>query len=425
MQFESGNLVPSIERYNFLPFAITENVDECYNISGFSGPINYNGPTIPTRMFSGVAGNGSFYPGSGTLEQLVRLFWGVKAWTLQITSSSLNSQQVSCNGLPITLNYEIGGFITKTLILQDYWSYVAKTGEFSPLVDPGVGSVATFPNRGTCVPVDPIQKYEDLFCRKKYFCWMPDTESIAQFVPRTQGLFTGVRTPYSERFDIFRRASFETNCYPSTFVGVQSMFGLSIMNPDFLVYSGMNRQTGSGWYEPLNIDSGNYNNFLGSRWESGNILTNRWGEITGFGHYLSASGNVPNVLYKEHIDINNASDEEKEKYIPEFNPEFPNNYFPLIYFYMKVANNESVTSTYNFPVNEYISTLAPTPSAKRVGTFKIYDNNIGVNNTTTGVAAKTIFQCPLYGSSVNPMLNADVVLNPTSFWLTNSGENNY
>lgn len=423
MDFESGNRVPLIQRMGYFPFVISEDLSGVYNIQNYNGPIEYDGPISPEPMFSGCLGNGTYYPSSGSLDQLLRLFWGVKAWTIQINSSSLNSQTVSCGGLPFVLTYSLDTFITKNLILQDYWSYYNTTGEFTSLVDNG--STTNFPNNGTCVPNNPIQKFEDLHCRKEYFTWMPDTGSISQFVPRTQGLFTGVRTPYSTRFNIFRQVSpYDNQCYASTYSQVQSIFGLSIMSPDFLTYSGMIGQTGDSYFVEPTVDSGNYNNFLGSQWVSGDFLTNQWGEITGYNKpTLKASGNIPLVYYKEYInkDDPTLSQEEKDKYIEKLNPEIPNNYFPLIYFYMKVANNEQVTSTFNFPVNEFISTRAPSRTSKRVGTLSIRDGN---GNIPSG-SQTTIFSCPLYGSSINPVMNANVILTPTAYWLTTSGTINY
>lgn len=438
---QTGDLIPDMCRINPFPFRISESTGNLLNLSGKYGPIKIPDNQLAggLSMKSGVLGAGTFYPASGSLDELLRLFYSVKSWQLTYNLSAQESfiELPGCE-LDLLQNQEAIHFLdysifnennSKNLHLLDYYSnsnskdiYTIKTDDFfNPI------------SNVDCYPSDPIQKWQDLFCRKRYFTWSPPQDLINKF---NSGLYFNdpnyTNNPYILQF----LAEFEldggdgvSNCYPTFLdLAVYSYFQLSIMNPEFLTYTGIGLGfTPETGLEKLNPDSGNFNNFFGSVWESGYNLTDKWGQIIGYGQKNLPIVDVQNVYHKEYVEKNIEGD--INDLDVNFNPPYNKSYYPLIYF---CSNVKTAPSNAPFTIPDiFISTKVQSENALPIGVLNIYDTLIGdsliqtnsSNNPISGLATRLMFSLPLFSSTNTLTYSINVNLTPTQFWISNSGLN--
>lgn len=429
---ETGDLIPDMTRFGAFPFEICETISGVYNISGSGGPINAVPPQTAggLRTFSGITGPGTFYPMSGSLDQILRMFWAVKSWSMTMTSTigTVTTAVPLCPtnpGITEVVSYSIGPAPLKHLALLDLYNHTGGGTGYTLKQDSGITSTI---GGNICVPSDPIQKWTDLMCRKNYFHWSPPQEVINIFAdPRsTLTQQTGaLKSPYVSIQSVNYTSNLDS--FGCLFGGnnVFSYFSLAIMNPDFLVQSGVVK-TGERFLEELNPDKGQYKNSLGNDWESGHALTDKWGQITGYGRVYKPSGYIPNVFHKNYIDPDQTGKlEDGERYIPEFNPSNHNSYFPLIHFFAKFRNSNAGLRDITLPADTVITTRAPFGNARSLGNLTIYD--VITNDSATGTAgnqnARVVASIPLYGGSAAQWFNVNVTLAPEAFWINNSGLN--
>lgn len=404
--FDSGILCPEFSSFGFFPFPISRDYQELLNYSGFSGPI----PKLNSTRggTSGIIGDGTFYPGSGNLDAMSRLYWCVKDYTLNIqifrqVNNCLIGEQSEDGHSVGTPDQSF-----QTLTTQDYCSFNAPTGTFGK--DPisfcptelyGLNN----PNTNTCVPINPIQKFNDLLCRQSYFSWSPQQSDWNNFNNPNINLATGINSPYL--------IEFQQSDISSDITLEQSVFGLinfSLMDINSLGVSGNFPQTlGITGYYPSLIDSLPPFSCLG---KSGEALTNNWGEITGYGVNIKPSGIFTPYLFDQYNLISG--------YPATGNIQ---SFCPFVYFYLRLFNQ--VSATESCPVNDKISSLMTLPNQIPIGALNIYD--FIANNTPTGQAATRILTLPLFSEETNnpSQINVVVNLNPSNEWINSKRENLY
>jgi hypothetical protein len=99
MILDTGYICPEFSYLGFVPFAPETNVHALINSSGWNGPTQQiSGLT----GVSGVLGPGTFYPGSGSIDQITRSFWCVKSWQLNVNISRvMAADKMTCQLLII------------------------------------------------------------------------------------------------------------------------------------------------------------------------------------------------------------------------------------------------------------------------------------------------------------------------------------
>ncbi len=434
MILDTGYRCPEMQSFGFFPFAISEDINELLNQSGFSGPVPKMNPTRPG--LSGVLGEGTFYPVGVHLDQLSRLFWCVKDYNIQFKLSKISQADfVECSVLafpelfpPITAFVYCGigtfdgstsaailpGFVnSKTLTIQDYCSYLAKTGTYNanpPNICPTDIYGKDTPNKQYCVPVNPIQKFNDLLCRKSLMTWAPKQQEWNDF---NTGNYKAIDSPYFMYWSQFRVTyplvlpPYECGL-PVIFDDITaSMFTLSIMDSDALAYSGNSIRFASQNYIPPYSDRVDPFDCLG---KSGETLTNSWGEITGYGTNPKPSGVYTPAVY-------NAGTGTLEYPLTGANK---GSYFPFVHFQFRLRNKFEGLSR-NCPINELITSIQPKKNSPLIGTLKIMDFISG--STPSADNATTIMQVPLY---VNSSLGAsdikiEVEVRPGQHWVNSQG----
>jgi hypothetical protein len=446
MIVDTGYVCPEFSHLGLFPFAITDNPQELYNASGYSGP------TIPLDVeatlsgVSGIYGPGTFYPSSGTIDQLTRMFWCVKSWDLNVNISRIMATETMICEIIIfdpflpfppfvnAFGYcSIGAFagnnnvipppmnwMSKTLTAQDYCSFSSAGLNYN---NNRVGNCpyhlysGANPNERFCSPINPVQKFNDLLCRQSFFSWSPKEEEIRHFItgnPReiknspyiAQGLQFRVLNP-AEILAFGYRCPVDVY-----FQDVYSIFSLSIMDANALAISGNSLRGVSGYYPDLFDEQYPF----GCLGKSGEVLTTSWGEITGYGVNLKPSGIDIPLVY----DLKTGS--------PSFpiNPKSPRHFMPLVHFQMKLKTPSLAVSNSNFcAVNDTLSTIRTRSGQKKIGDFVIRDHISGFTNEA--LRNTEIMRIPLYATSnTNPsQYFIEAIMQPRDLWVTSSGTPRY
>lgn len=425
------------------PFGIAEDYAELLNLSGYSGPIPVDAIET-TKRFSGVLGDGTFYPAAAKLDHLSRLFWCVKSWTMNIKfTRSMFAQEVQCfnpffNPLfaPIgpsflsTFQYcIIGGYdgspnnlsatdiLVKQLSLQDYCSFYSAAYNTDKSGVCPIKSNLSNSNRNTCIPINPIQRFEDMLARNSYFTWGPTEEEITEF--ETGRVFTGFNGPYFDDWTQFMVINpidplilgYDCGIIPAI-EKVKSYFTLSIMDLDGLAYSGLSKIYNGGYFPELYPESevAPFDE-LGL---SGEVLKNKWGEVTGYGINKKPFETWSPLVYDIGLGIPYSG----------FNaPENSSLYYPFIHFQMRFRNGAANNPKF-CPMNETITSIYyQNQGLQKVGNLTIKDHL--TNNTITGLAASTIISIPLYAKRTFQNCFVDVELRASNFWATGNVVANY
>lgn len=424
MILDTGVRCPDMMGINLFPFFTSTDYNELYNGSGWNGPV----PSLTSSTYSGASGMfgpGTFYPGTGNLDQWTRAYWCVKAWLLTVKLYRvMDAGLVECNdfGIPISVfSYcTIGGFggdvgsintaeiFTKILTTQDYCSYNSTSyNQDNPSICPPVGE-PNFNSNSICTPINPIQKFNDLFVRDRYFSWKPTEEDVKNF---ESGQYNKVATAYRYDFTQFRVLTtplFDCGLLPS-YDSAKSIFSLSLMNPDILTYSGSCLRTGAS--SKPEIDS---NNPFGLNGISGEALTNKWGQVTGYGLTQKPSGFSAPCMFDLGTGIGALNISENTSGA---------NFMPFAYFQLRLKNNQSSTSL--CPINDTISSVITRQNQKVCGSFSIYDQPLSGDFGVANRVSRRIMQIPLFGSTTAQQLFAEVSIEPTAFWVDSSGNANY
>jgi hypothetical protein len=217
------------------------------------------------------------------------------------------------------------------------------------------------------------------------------------------------------------RVNTQNNCFRDDNIAVASCFALSIMNPSIMVSSGLGISGVESDNSLLDSDQLEYKNFFGNVWESGNVLTDNYGQVTGYGPLTYPETNITNVFHKNYIDLEVMTVEESLDYIEGFNPETHSSYFPLIYFIIKFRNTDPVSNHTSMPANTFLTTKLPFNNSRRLGTLTIYDSNTNISSTPTGLKSRILYSCPLFGGTLQQTFGMDINLTPAEFWSTSSG----
>lgn len=433
---EQGFRCPDMQRFNFLPFAPEENLDALINVSGFNGPIPQVGHLAPVNQLSGVLGNGSLYPGSGSLEQLSRLFWCVKAWSLNVTivtlqvpaSSGIWSDPFDNFIAPLSAPdvfkqcFIQNSFDAKTLHLTDIYGSGTFIDPTQSLDSPANNSQL----KAHAIPLDPIMSWHELSCRNRYFSWAPPPRLQTGFY--TMNVSQETNSPYIMTFDMFANSSDPLqNINPPSAYG---MWNLSIMNSDAICRErAIKMPTGA---MPCIIPSGTgledvqaYS--LAPQFYSGALIDDT-GRITGYGYHPIVSGCPPVLAHWKTYDPKDPTTSGRDPNI--FNPDVSHTYFPLIYFMLRLRSAPIDDQNQICAFAADICSLQPQSGWNVAGTFVIYDSNItGYSNTLALKAQQEIFKAPLYAPGANANLFVSVTLTPNQYWInqspTESGTINY
>jgi hypothetical protein len=438
MIVDTGYRCPEVQSFGFFPFAVTTDINELVNQSGFSGPIpklDENRPGL-----SGVIGDGTFYPASVNLDSLSRLFWCVKDYSVQIRLSKISfGSLIQCNALafpdlypPISAyvycgigtfhgagaRLDNGDIDVKVMAVQDYCSHGSNSKLFNVnrqgQCPTDLNAKTSAPNKNICCPINPPQKFNDLLCRKDYLTWAPKQEEWQHF---NIGNYTAIKSPFFSYWTQFRVTEplvlppYECN-YPSLYYdNVASMFTFSLMNGDALAYSGNSTRYVSQNYIPPYSEAVSPLDCLG---KSGEALTNEWGEITGYGINPKPSGlHIPPLFF-----------------YGTGTPEYPmtglnkGSYFPFTHFQMRLRNQAEGLAA-QCPVNEVITSIMPRKGAQSVGVVKIMDFISGSSRDADNFT--TIMQFPLYTASnlSQNQLQIEVMIRPGALWVSSSGTPTY
>jgi len=420
------------------PFGVGEDYKELFNFRGFSGPVKTGiiDDLTNQKTFSGVLGDGTFYPYAAKLDQLSRTFWCVKKWTMSVSyTRSSNASTITCTSafplpgyapfLDATQYCIIGGYggsptnlfatdlVSKALNLQDYCSdnsdaYNRNIPGICPIIEAQGNE-----NRNTCVPINPIQKFNDLLSRNNYFTWAPTEEEIGIF--ETGKSFTGLKGPYFNTWDQYavvepiEIVELGYDCGITPFIEkATSYFTLSLMDLDGLAYSGLSRFYQSGYYPELNEERP-FDKFG----KSGECLTNKWGEVTGYGINKKPSGLWSPLVYNIGTGINYSS---------FATPDNSSIFYPFFHFQMRFKNLTS--STRACPINDTITSVYYTGvGLQKIGNFRLYDTIS--NNTITGREASVILDVPLYSRRNFTLSNIVIDMTAQEFWVDNTGKATY
>jgi hypothetical protein len=443
MILDTGYICPEFSYLGFVPFAPETNVHALINSSGWNGPTQQiSGLT----GVSGVLGPGTFYPGSGSIDQITRSFWCVKSWQLNVNISRvMAADKMTCQLLIIdpTLPFppfldafgfcSIGAFAgdsntlppamnwtTKTLPTQDYCSYISaglnynkdRSGNCPYYLYSGFSL-----NTNVCSPLNPIQKFNDLLCRQSYFSWSPPEEDIAMFLTGDINLVKS--SPYVTRGTQFRVLTpaeilllgyvCPVNFY---FQDVYSIFSLSIMDSDGVALSGGCLRNLSG-YKPELYD----NQYpFGCYGKSGEVLTNSWGEVTGYGINKKLSGiSAPHLfdIGTGYVGITATGNDSRR-------------FFPFLHFQMALRTPVLSVSNTNFcPINDIVSTVRTRVGQRQIGTLKIQDFISGFS--TQALNNTTIMTVPLYAQTNTSQTQylIEATLKPLDLWVSASGTPKY
>ena len=434
MILDTGYRCHELTHMGLLPFAAEEDYHALYNQSGYSGPIkDIQEVNIAISGFSGILGPGTPYPTSGTIDQITRMFWGVKSWNLSVSlQRNMDLGQVFCNPVWQFHYCDIGGyrgvnglieapilFTSKTLTMQDYCSNTSNNFNIDKKFRcPYSEYSGTNPNTQICSAVNPIQKFDDLVCRKTYASWTPTNQDWNNFT-------TGVtivdlaklkKNPYisqGTQFRVFSSPDISFSCPDVPFFqDVYSMFALSIMDPHSFVNSGSCLAFTTG-YTPETYDDQYPFDCLG---RSGETLASSHGDITGYGINPKPSGiNIP-LLYDIGTGI---SDEMK----PRKNSD--QNFFPLINFNFALRTFSTAVGSNNIcPVRDRVSSLRQRLGQKRVGRLIIRDFISGANATDLDLNIMTI---PLFATSTTSPTQffVEAVLQPQDLWVNSQLQPRY
>lgn len=443
MILDTGFRCPDFTHLGLVPFAPSTDYRVLLNSSGWSGPVSQ---LAGLTGFSGIFGPGTFYPNSGSIDQITRMFWCVKAWDLTINISrimaadpmtcrsiffdpflpfppfidafgycSIGAFAGNSNTLPPAMNWS-----NKILTTQDYCSYDSaglnynrdRSGNCPYYLNSG-----SAPNTNICVPINPIQKFNDLLCRQSFFSWSPTEEDVANFFT---GDIRSIQTsPYVTRGLQFRVLTpseilllgydCPTDFY---FQDVYSIFSLSIMDTDSLAYSGNSLRNFTGFY-PVTYDEQSPFACYG---RSGEVLTNSWGEITGYGINKKMSGISSPYIY----DINTGF----AGYTVSGSD--PRRFFPFIHFQMALRTPIlSVSDSNSCPVNDIISNIRTRAGQRQVGSLIIRDFISGF--TTEALRNTEVMNIPLYAQTNTNATQyfIEAILQPRDLWVSTSGTPRY
>ena len=434
MILDTGYRCHELTYMGLLPFAAEEDYKALYNQSGYSGPIrDIQETNIAISGFSGILGPGTPYPCSGTIDQITRMFWGVKSWNLSVNiQRTMDAGYIYCFPTQHFHYCDIGGyrgdqysvatpilFTSKTLTMQDYCSNTSSGYNIDRKFRcPYSEYSGTNPNTQICSAVNPIQKFNDLVCRKTYASWTPTNKDWDEFT-------TGVtitdlaklkKNPYiseGTQFRVFSSPDIFLECSDVPFFQpVYSMFALSIMDPHSFIHSGSCLAFTTG-YTPETYDTQYPFDCFG---KSGESLASSHGDITGYGINPKPSGiNLP-LLYDIGTGIN-------EDIKPRANSD--KNFFPLINFnfalrtFLTAVNHNSIC-----PIKDRVSSIRQRIGQKRVGQLIIRDFISGANATHPDLNTMTI---PLFATTTTSpsQFTVNAVLQPEDLWVNSQLQPRY
>jgi len=430
---------PSVSYIGLFPFGIEDDCQTLVNQSGYSGPVESLSSPSDRNTISGVLGDGTFYPQSGGLDSLSRMFWCVKSWNLTVyISRVMNAGIVDCVhplsefALPEAVLFPplstfaycgIGVYngsfsqlpdpqilFSKTLTTQDYCSHTSdgiKLNQDSSGSCPYSEYSSVNENRNVCVPINPVQKFDDLLCRESYFSWCPTEEIVSGF--NNDSTYDSLDSPYLDKILQFRVidpsilvAGYDCDFDP-LFDTCYSLFNLSIMDTKALAISGSCVKTFDGYYPDFNNSHENYRKQKCG--PSGENIVDKYGVITGYGYNKDLSGYNPPLVFDNNLF--NTSNESSS-----FNP--------FVLFQLKLRTQKlSVSSTNTCPINDTFSTLQFRAGQKPFGKLKINDFVSGLSNAA--LEATRIYEIPIYAASTisSSEYSIEAVLTPIEFWSDN------
>lgn len=443
MILDTGYRCHEFAHLGLLPFAICDDVNLLYNQSGYSGPKESIRETnAAISGFSGVLGPGTPYPTSGAIDQILRQFWSVKSWILTVDLARVMDAtwedcplaiQTPSSPFPLIwrfYNYcSLGQYagessslpppmtmVSKTLTMQDYCSSQAVSGNRDRRgVCPYSEYSGSNPNKQTCCATNPIQKFNDLLCRKTYASWTPSNADWDKFP--TGDLYSMYNTnPYVDKSTQFRVLSNPElmgmyTCKDALYYDdVFSMFSLSIMDYHNFLHSGSCNAPTTGHYPELYPQKAP-TDCLGL---SGEVLASSNGDITGYGINLKPSGIDIPLLF----DIGTGVAE-------SFKPNDSRNYFPLINFKMQLRTPvTAVGGAYICPVKDTISSIRTRAGQKSVGELIIRDY---ISGSAVNDSALSQMKVPLFATNTADPCNylVTATLQPVSFWVKSDLQENY
>lgn len=401
---ETGYRCPDLTAVNFLPFAPEQDTSNLINLSGGFGPIKPS--IVNAKQLSGILGAGTLFPGSGTIEQLSRLFWCVKSWTLEINAlvyapgNECFVQDVNFVNLNLLDIFASGILPANNLPISNAGNQAALSAE--------------------AVPIDSIMKWEELICRDKYFCWCPPQLLQTGFALLNFNNFNN--TPFINTWSMQMTDDGSDELPPNAY----GIWNLAIMNSDFLCRQGASiLPTGQlPCFTPTGMDDVDLNSYsLAPQINSGALL-DYTGQITGYGYVPVLSGFPPVLAYRPTYDKTDPDISGRDPNL--FNPTNNCEYFPMIYFDYRMINGP-LGQTVECAMNVRASTIQPGPGYSTAGSFSILDSNItGYSNNQSLITQRELFSCPLYcPASESSQISLTVTMTPLAYWINTDGTVNY